>query len=106
VTANHTVQVNAGLAISMAAFTSGGTSFLISTCLILIFGEVIPRSLCSRHALAIGAGLIWPLRIMMVLLMPVAYPAARVLDAVLGEEIGQRCAHNPRHGHMHCALGR
>jgi len=46
--------VNAGLAITMASFSSGFTGFLLSTVLILVWGEITPQAICSRHGLTIG----------------------------------------------------
>jgi CBS domain containing-hemolysin-like protein len=48
-------QVNALLSILMADLTSGMTGFLLSTIIIVIFGEIIPQASCSRYALVIGS---------------------------------------------------
>ena len=42
------VAVNAYLSILMAEITSGLAGFLISTAVIVIFGEIIPQASCSR----------------------------------------------------------
>jgi hypothetical protein len=80
--------VNAGLAIVMAGFTGGFSGFLLSTLLIMIFGEITPQAICSRHGLAIGAFLYPVIWLVCAIFYPLAYPIAQVLDAVLGEEIG------------------
>ena len=41
--------VNAQLAILTASITSGVLGGIISTVFILIFGEIIPQSFCSRY---------------------------------------------------------
>ena len=40
--------------------------------------QVIPQAICSRYGLAIGANLVWLVRILMVICFPVAYPVAKV----------------------------
>lgn len=39
----------------MADLTSGIIGFLVSTVAIVLFGEIFPQALCSRHPLHIGA---------------------------------------------------
>ena len=40
--------------------------------------QIIPQALCSKYGLAIGANLIWMVRILMVICFPVAYPVGKV----------------------------
>jgi len=49
------VAVNALLSILMADLTGGMTGFLVSTFAIVIFGEIVPQSSCSRYPLEIGS---------------------------------------------------
>ena len=53
------------------------TAILVSVTAILIFGEILPQSICKRHGLAIGAFLAWPVRLLMLLCSPVAWPVSR-----------------------------
>ena len=80
--------VNAGIAILTASFTNGLIGGFVSTAFILCFGEIIPQSFCSRNGLAAGAKTVDIVRIFIVLLFPVAWPMSKVLDRVLGEELG------------------
>ena len=56
--------------------------------LLVIFGEVVPQSICVRYGLPIGAwtsplvvGLMW-------IMFPIAWPTAKLLDYLLGEDHG------------------
>lgn len=49
------VAVNAALSIVLSDLTDGLLGFLISTMLIVMLGEIIPQSICSRYGLMIGA---------------------------------------------------
>ncbi|KAL3849844.1 hypothetical protein ACJIZ3_011726 [Penstemon smallii] len=57
---------------------------ILSVTFILAFGEVIPQAVCSRYGLAVGANLVWLVRILMIICYPIAFPIGKVLDAVLG----------------------
>ncbi len=43
--------------------TTGPIGLVTSTIIILIFGEIVPQSICTRHGLEIGARCIWLVRI-------------------------------------------
>ena len=49
-------------------------------------GEIIPQSICSKHALAVGAYSAYFVRALMLLCGVVAYPISKLLDWVLGAE--------------------
>ncbi|BBN10301.1 metal transporter CNNM [Marchantia polymorpha subsp. ruderalis] len=57
---------------------------VLSVTFVLAFGEVIPQAICSRYGLAVGANLIWLVKVLMVLCFPIAYPVGKLLDHVLG----------------------
>ena len=83
------VLVNNTLTILMDDLTgSGGAAIVAATIGIVIFGEIIPQAVCSRHGLAIGARTAWITRFFMVLTFPLSFPISKILDCVLGEEIG------------------
>ena len=82
------VAVNAGLSILLAEKAAAIIGFIVSTAVIVVFGEIIPQALCSRHALWIGAKtnkIVW---LLMMIIAVLAYPIARVLDWILGDELG------------------
>ncbi|KAI3647376.1 hypothetical protein MP228_007597 [Amoeboaphelidium protococcarum] len=61
---------------------------IISTALIVLFAEIIPQAVCSRHGLVIGARMAWLVRILMFILYPIAWPIAKLLTLVLGTHKG------------------
>ncbi|KAJ3054938.1 hypothetical protein HK097_000295 [Rhizophlyctis rosea] len=66
----------------------GAWAVVISTALIVVFGEIIPQAVCARHGLAVGAIFAWPVRIMMWIMFPIAWPIAKLLDFALGHKEG------------------
>ncbi|KAL8688159.1 MAG: hypothetical protein Q9224_004957, partial [Gallowayella concinna] len=66
----------------------GWPAVLGSTVLIVIFGEIIPQSICVRYGLPIGAYLSPLVLVLMYILSPVAWPTAKLLDWLLGEDHG------------------
>jgi metal transporter CNNM len=81
------VIVNTTLSIFLGSIASGVLAGLIATGLIVIFGEIVPQAVISRHALWFGSRTIWFTRIAVVLAFPVAYPIAKTLDYFLGSDI-------------------
>jgi metal transporter CNNM len=82
------VAVNSLLSILMADLTSGIVGFLVSTGVIVIFGEIFPQALCSRQPLAIGYYAVPLVYVVMGVVFPLAFPIAKLLDVTLGVELG------------------
>lgn len=81
------VAVNSTLAIFLGSVASGLVAGFISTGLIVIFGEILPQAVFSRHALKFGYYTSWLVRLILFVLYPIAAPLAWVLDRILGEEL-------------------
>lgn len=81
------VAVNAAIAIFLGSIASGLMAGLISTSLIVIFGEIAPQAVFSRFALMLGARTAWLVKIFILVLFPVCWPIAWVLNRTLGEEL-------------------
>merc|ERR1719510_2155253 len=82
------VLVNSTLTIFMEALSSGIVAVIGSTMGIVIFGEIIPQALCSRHALFVGASTIWLTKMFMAITFPLSFPISLILDKILGDELG------------------
>jgi metal transporter CNNM len=81
------VAVNSATAIFLGNIATGFVAGLVSTGLIVVFGEIVPQAVFSRFALTMGASSVWLVRIFIFLLFPVAYPLAWLLNYFLGEEL-------------------
>ncbi|XP_073696753.1 metal transporter CNNM4 isoform X2 [Garra rufa] len=83
------VLVNTTLTILLDDLIGSGLAAVVaSTIGIVIFGEIVPQALCSRHGLAVGANTIHITKFFMLLTFPLSYPISKLLDCVLGQEIG------------------
>lgn len=81
-------MVNSTFTILLDGLTSGLMAVVFSTLLIVVFGEITPQAICSRHGLAVGAKTIWVTKAVMLITFPLSYPTSKILDYLLGEEIG------------------
>ncbi|CAL1679730.1 unnamed protein product [Lasius platythorax] len=82
------VLVNSVFTIMLDELTSGIVAIICSTLAIVIFGEISPQAFCSRHGLFVGAKTIYLTKLTMLITFPLSYPISKLLDVILGEEIG------------------
>lgn len=82
------VMVNSLLSILMADIAGGAVALFASTGIIVIFGEIMPQAIFSRHGIKAGAWLSPLLWVTIVVTFIFSYPIAAILDKVLGEEVG------------------
>ncbi|KAI0067517.1 DUF21-domain-containing protein [Artomyces pyxidatus] len=74
--------------ISDPVLGGGVQSVVVSTILIVIFAEIIPQSVCTRHGLYIGAKMAPAVRVLLYTLGIVAWPVAKLLEWILGPHHG------------------
>ena len=69
-------------------YPGGVFALAASVTSIVLFGEIIPQAVCSRHALVIGSYMINFVKVARFVMYPIAAPIAYLLDKLLGEELG------------------
>jgi metal transporter CNNM len=80
------VLINSILSIFLANLLSGVMAVIISTSLIVVFGEILPQAIFYRHALSIGYHFVPVVKFFQVIFYPIAKPIAKILDKFLGDE--------------------
>jgi metal transporter CNNM len=88
------VMVNSLLSILMSDIAGGAIGLLVSTAVIVIFGEIMPQAVFSRHGVKAGAILSPLLYVTICITFIFSYPIAAILDKVLGEEVGSVMTRN------------
>ncbi len=81
------VAVNSAMAIFLGELATGVVAGLVSTGLIVVFGEIIPQAVFSRFALTLGANTVWLVRVFIFIFYPIAFPLSWLLDKALGSEL-------------------
>ncbi len=79
--------VNAIIAVLLADLTGGVAGTIATTAAIVVFGEIVPQSICSRHALKVGCYSLPVVYVFLIVFFPIAWPISRILDYVLGREV-------------------
>jgi CBS domain containing-hemolysin-like protein len=83
------VGINVLLTLLSDSVMAGIASFMFSTVLITLFGEIVPQAYFSRNSLKMASLLAPVLKIYQIILYPVAKPSALLLDVWLGKEFIQ-----------------
>jgi metal transporter CNNM len=81
------VLVNTVLSIFLGSLTTGIIATVVATGLIVIFGEIVPQSLMSKHSLWFGARTRHITRLFIVILYPICKPMSMLLNKMLGHEL-------------------
>lgn len=81
------VAVNTILSVYLGSIVSGVVAGVIATSMIFLFGEILPQAAFSRHALWVGSRLAPLVRVLMLVMLPVTFPIAYILNKLLGEEV-------------------
>lgn len=80
---------NEALPVVLGEILGGGLVAVVgSTVLVVIFGEIIPQSICARHALRVGAWMVSGVSIFMYIISPIGWPIAKLLDILVGHNHG------------------
>ncbi|KAI5119681.1 hypothetical protein M0805_009625 [Coniferiporia weirii] len=81
--------VNETLPVISDPILGGGVeAVVVSTVLIVLFSEIIPQSVCTRHGLYIGAKMAGITRILIYVFGIVAWPVAKFIEFILGPHHG------------------
>ena len=72
----------------MADIAGGAVGLIASTALIVVFGEIVPQAICTRHGVVVGSYLSILLWITIAVTFVFAFPISAILDKVLDEEVG------------------
>jgi hypothetical protein len=80
------VAINVLLTLLSDSVLAGVTAFLFSTLVITAFGEILPQAYFSRNALRVTSALSPVFRFYQLLLFPITWPVAKLLDRLLGPE--------------------
>jgi len=81
------VAIISATSLVLGNYFVGWVAGVLSTLLIVIFGEIVPQALFVSHALGFTAWFAPPLRIMVIVTYPITKPLQLVLDILLGHEV-------------------
>ncbi len=80
------VAVNSVLSIFLGSITNGLSAWVISIVLIVLFGEIAPQAVFSRHALTLGVKFVPIIKFFIIIFYPICAPLSWMLYKMLGKE--------------------
>ena len=83
------VAANSAVAIYLNQYLIGLLAGLISTILLVIFGEILPQAMFTRNALKICASLAWLIKLMIIITYPLSKPTQLLLDRLFHNQAVQ-----------------
>lgn len=87
------VAVISAMSLVMGSVTNGVVAGIITTLLITAFGEILPQSLFSQRGWRLTRHFFWLLDLVFVLFWPLAKPASKLLDRLIGKELPKVYSH-------------
>lgn len=81
------VAVISILTLVLNNIAGGVAAGIVTTLMVTAFGEILPQSLFSRRGYMLARHFLWLLDFMFVILWPLAYPASKLLDRLIGDEL-------------------
>jgi CBS domain containing-hemolysin-like protein len=82
------VVINNTLAVFLDQLMGGIVAIVASSAAIVLFAEIIPQAVFGRHRLWTGSHLRHLTWVFFYLMSPLTYPISKVLDCILGDELG------------------
>ena len=81
------VAVISATSLVLSNFTTGLIAGIVSTLLIVVFGEVVPQAIFTKHSLRFMSRFAPLLRLMIIITYPISKPLELLLDKLLGHEV-------------------
>lgn len=78
---------NSTLTIFLDSLIPGGIAIIPSTLTIVILGEILPQSVCSKHALVVGSYTRFITMFFMLVTLPLSFPISLLLDKIVGPDL-------------------
>lgn len=79
--------VVSALSLVLESVAGGLAAGIITTCLVTVFGEIVPQTIFVRKGYKFSRHFFWLLDIIYVIFWPVAKPLSKLLDRILGKEM-------------------
>jgi len=80
------ILVNSALAVFLYATMNAYLAIIVSTALIVVFGEILPMAYLKKYGLKLGAVASPVLKYIIIILGPVARPLSRLIDRLVGDD--------------------